>query len=373
MVNLNKSKIQQANEKFRMGDFQAALNIYRELLKENALPRQVAEFNIQFCEKKLALTKKKAASTGTVAGAAIALKSDVTRHAPVEPVAPQLPGSTKPVQPIGSPDVTVTLTTIKSRLPKIGLVIESLHKQTVLPKKIVLNMSHEPYLLDEGIAEDDPHLTALREFPLVHIKWVDNIGPYRKIWPFLQEHFSNSITCDQFFITVDDDTIYPEFFVEKLLCEFNKYDCVIAFRGRKVESGETKLKEYKDWDIGHAEVRISNLPTGKDGVLYNTKFFTSEFLNLRDALELAPTADDLWIKWHCAMNGVPAVIINPEACTSDHKGFPAVDYSTDYREVSLYSMHNSAESKGNNDISVERLEHYFLEKFGYNLFRLMNI
>lgn len=55
------------------------------------------------------------------------------------------------------------------------------------------------------------------------------------------------------------------------------------------------------------------------------------------AQRLAPTAaDDLQIKWHCALNEVPVAVLNPEACSSDFKSFPLVSYEEADRDNSLY-------------------------------------
>jgi len=264
------------------------------------------------------------------------------------------------------------MTTIRSRLPLVQGVIESLIAQSLPPVSINLNVSNAPYLLDEGVGRNDDFLLRLSRLPLVKINWVDNIGPYRKIWPFLKKHFSQSITTDKLFDTVDDDTIYPDYFLETLFCSYLEMDCIIAFRGRHIELDQSTLAPYDQWTWGQSKPSLRNLPTGKDGILYSTKFFTRNFLMLEDALTLAPTVDDLWIKWHCVLNGVPSVVLNPEACSSDYKSFPVVDFSNEYRSVSLYKAHNAASAQGRNDLSVWHLEKYYLEKYGYNLTSLLH-
>jgi hypothetical protein len=265
------------------------------------------------------------------------------------------------------PEIVVTLTTIRSRLVYVPNVIETLVTQTLRPARIDLNISREPYLLDEGIAEEEPILSELQKFPLVRVNWVPNTGPYRKIWPWLEAHFSQAVAEDRIFITVDDDTLYPDYFVQRLYEAYLQHDCVIAFRGRHIELHERRVTPYKKWSWGRVVPSLSNLPTGKDGILYNTKFFTRDFLNMKEAKRTAPTADDLWIKWHCALNGVPAVILNPEACTSDYRSFPVVSYDDDYRGNSLYKRHNATEAQNKNDLAVEKLETHFGQIYGYNL------
>lgn len=266
-----------------------------------------------------------------------------------------------------TPEITVTLTTIHSRLPYVPQVVKSLTNQTLRPTRICLNISREPYLLDEGIAEDNPVLHELMKLPRLQINWVPNTGPYRKIWHVLEHHFSQPEAQDGLFVTVDDDTLYPEYFLQQLYENYLQHDCIIAFRGRHIELEQQTILPYDNWTWGQNQPSLSNLPTGKDGVLYSTRFFTRDFLNLAEVQRLAPTADDLWIKWHCALNGVPAVILNPEACSSDFKSFPLVSYEKADRDNSLYKVHNSGGSQNQNDITVQELEaHYKIER-GYNL------
>lgn len=266
-----------------------------------------------------------------------------------------------------TPEIYVTLTTINSRLDKIKPVLESLHKQTLKPKKIVLNISEEPYLLDTGITKKDPRLSALEQLSLVEVNWTPNYGPYRKIVPFLENHFSSDKTEDKLFITVDDDTLYPDYFIHELYNEYELNNCIVGFRGRFITIEDKSITSYTKWKLGKTEKSINNLPTGKDGIIYNTKFFTKDFVEINTAIKLAPTADDLWIKWHTGLNGIKSIILNPEAATSDYKSFPVVDYSAAYRDVSLFKAHNSHGSGGKNDLSVSNLENHFMERYGYNL------
>ena len=191
--------------------------------------------------------------------------------------------------------------------------------------------------------------------------------------PFLQEHFSHSVATDQLFVTVDDDTIYPPEFLRVLLEQFSTHDCVVAFRGREMVLDDAEIASYPSWGLGLDRPSMNNLPTGKDGVLYSTRFFTREFVRIEDAIELAPTADDLWIKWQCGLNGVPAIVLNPIACTSDYKGFPVVDYSKEYRGNSLYSSYNANSAQGKNDDSVRKLEAYFKDLLGQSLAQVIQM
>lgn len=317
------------NELFRSGKYSEAKRIYRQMVEANHPLKGLLDKNIRVCERLEKLNEK----------------IDLSVNQQVKPT------------------IVITMTTISSRLEKIELVIKSLHKQNLQPIEIHLYVSEEPYLLDEGISKDNSIIRKISEYPLIKIYFVKNTGPYRKIMPFLENHFSAGWTNDRLFVTVDDDTIYPEDFLSTLYDNYLKFNCVIAYRGRNIELNGRLISEYSKWTNGRTEVLYSGLPTGKDGVLYSTTFFEKTFLDFDLAKDLAPTADDLWIKWHCGLNGVAAMILNPLACTSDYKSFPVVDYSKEYRGKSLFSIYNSSSSHGKNDTSVKRLEKYFTEKY----------
>ena len=326
--------IKEANEFFSQGMYCEAHLIYRKAQDEYPGIKDLFEINIKICKDMMERDRKNSA--------------------------------------VGD-EIFITMTTIKSRLYKLLPVIESLHKQTLLPKKIYLNLSEAPYLLDEGVKKEDPYLKKLLDYPLLEINWTENIGPYRKIVPFLNNFFNqkNDNKKEIVFITVDDDTLYPDYFVDTLYKKYIEHDCVVAFRGRYITATDRCIAPYRDWELGKETPSVNNLPTGKDGILYSTKFFNMDFVDMNAATMLAPTADDLWIKWHCGLNGVKALIINPEAATSDYKSFPLVDYSGDYRDNSLYKVHNADSSGSKNDESIAKMENYFSKKSIGNLYSLL--
>ncbi len=358
-----------ANLAMRKGDFAAALKAYELLLSRGHSQSAHIALNIEICRSRLKRLKGDApASVSPVAG--VVVLDAIPASSPSSSFVSKSPVAVVKAIPRATPAadaLTVSLTTIDSRLPHLHRVIESLHQQDVPPREIRLYISREPYLLDKGISPDDPHLKELQKFPLLRVKWVDNTGPYRKILPFLQEHFSHHVAADQLFVTVDDDTLYPPEFLRVLLETYQTHDCVVAFRGRAMALEDAEIATYPTWGIGLDYPSMSNLPTGKDGVLYSTRFFTRDFVRLDDAIALAPTADDLWIKWQCGLNGVPAIVLNPIACTSDYKGFPVVDYSKEYRGNSLYSSYNATSAQGKNDDSVRKLEAYVKDLLGQSL------
>lgn len=322
------SNLKVANTLFRKGIFGFAGELYREILSAQPDFKSV-EFNLKLCER------------NNVEGYFF--------HTPFS--------SSK----VGVDEIpTITFTTIKARLHAAMKVIESLHNQTVLPKKILLFVSREPYLLDQGISVDDIADCKIDRFPLLEIRWVKNTGPYRKIIPFVAEAAMVKPFKEMLFITVDDDTLYPSTFVGDLIQAHRQFNCVVAFRGRAIKLSESGgVSPYGQWPAGSAIPSYANIPTGKDGVIYSTRYFSPAFLAEDLFLATAPTADDLWIKWNTSFAGVKSVVLNPEACESDYKSFPLVDYSKEARACSLYAAHNAVPGKSRNDDAVEKLEELF--------------
>ena len=108
--------------------------------------------------------------------------------------------------------------------------LQSIITQTIRPDKIFLNLSEEPYLLDDGFKDkkitDSNLLNLIYENPIIDIKWVKNTGPYRKLLPVLKDKWDE----DCIIITIDDDTIYHDNLIENLVNDYNKYKCVVGLR-----------------------------------------------------------------------------------------------------------------------------------------------
>ena len=272
----------------------------------------------------------------------------------------------QPIEPSGPP---VTLTAISRRLATLPAVLDSLRQQTRRPDRIHLHLSHDGYLLDEGVPLNDPVVLQLTNDPWIQIHWVPNLGPYRKIVPFLEAAgYSSTERTEDLFITIDDDTIYPPRFVEYVTLNRQRHDCVVAHRGRRIRCADQGgFLPYSQWHDGLREPRLANLATGQSGVLYRRSDFPAD-LQLEAALALAPTHDDLWLRWLTAANGVPAVILQPNAAAKTQElAFPSASALQADQGASLWFAYNSAEgsSEGNN-LATALIASYFQAR-GFDL------
>jgi hypothetical protein len=251
------------------------------------------------------------------------------------------------------PQITISLTSISGRLPALTGTLGTLLRQDYPNFLIRLYLSHEPFLLDEGVRLPPEEIAALaREGDRLEIRFVPNIGPYRKILPFLAETAGRRCLV----ATADDDTLYPADWLSGLYRAFRAHRCVVCYRGHHMRREGVRFAQYQEWmrNVVPRNPDLFNLPTGKDGVLYDTSYFDSGVLDYVLALRLAPTADDLWLKWHySATNMISTYIIN-----DDYKSHT---FEQSDPEGGLYKVFNK---DGGNDAMIQNLELYFKEKFG---------
>jgi hypothetical protein len=197
------------------------------------------------------------------------------------------------------PPILVSLTTIAPRLPALDFVLTSLLDQSLPPERVVLAISHEPYLLDPGIGEADlsPFVRSLAASGRLEILDVPNTGSYRKLMPLLARGFDTP----QWIATADDDVLYPRRWLEGLAetAMSSLKPAVAAYRCRAITAGpDGAILPYADWPLVNcgpkpeAAAGRHLFPTGRGGVLYRSDFFPGD-IDLEALRRLAPAQDDL--------------------------------------------------------------------------------
>lgn len=201
--------------------------------------------------------------------------------------------------------VIVSCTTTRQRLPMLLYTLMSLQQQSRKPDRIVVNVSREAYLSDEGIET----LPAWLQQDGVEVNWVPNTGPYRKLLPLI-----NQCSDADRIVTVDDDVLYHSGWLSALL-ELDEAhpDHLVCTRARRMKRGLFGWKRYAHWRVVKQRTSAMNLmPTGSGGILYKRSLLDMTFLTDPQAQALAPTTDDLWFRMAGMRKGT-RVLVDPEA------------------------------------------------------------
>lgn len=249
----------------------------------------------------------------------------------------------KKSKPIQDDSVIVSMTTFPARIGYVHLAIKSLLNQTVKPGKIILWLSKEQFR-DVEIPE---HLQKLCEYGL-EIRYCEEDLLAHKKYYYAMREFPNHVI-----VTYDDDIIYPEDSLEKLLRMHDQHPkAIICNRGReiKVENGE--MAAYRYWKVS------GRVPAGKPcyrvmastgaGTLYPPHCMPEETFDIEKIRQLALTADDLWMKAMSIKGQIP-VVKSQTRCK-------ALCLSKSKQKVTL--AHRNVDQNLNDRVMQDLLEYY---------------
>lgn len=239
--------------------------------------------------------------------------------------------------------VIVSLTTFPARIDYVDLAIKSLLVQTVKPGKIILWLAKEQFC-DVPIP---PQLQELCNYGL-EIRYCDeDLLAHKKYYYAMQEY------PDKLIVTYDDDIIYPEDSLEKLLTMHRQHpEAIICNRGREIKIKNSSAAPYKYWKVsgqipaGVPTYRVM-ASTGA-GTLYPPHCMPKETFDIQKIRALALTADDLWMKVMSIQGSIPVV-------KSQTRG-KALCVSKGKQEVTL--AYRNVEQCLNDRVMQELLVHY---------------
>lgn len=198
--------------------------------------------------------------------------------------------------------VIVSLTTFPARIDYVHLAIKSLLNQTVRPERVILWLAKEQFRdirIPENLQELYPYGLEIRyceEDILAHKKY----------------YYAMRSFPEHILVTYDDDILYPEDSLEKLLTMHrNQPNAIICNRGREIEIHGDTVAAYRYWKVS------GKIPAGVPthrvmastgaGTLYPPHCMPEETFDLEKIRELALTADDLWMKVMSLKAGIPVV------------------------------------------------------------------
>lgn len=192
----------------------------------------------------------------------------------------------------------VTLTSFGERLKVVFYTIESIANGSQLPSRLTLWVEKE--WLDKGLPDS---LQRLQKRGL-EIKETENLGPHKKYFPEIMSERG----LDQVFVTADDDTLYPKYWLDRLWKSHKANpDVIHCFRAHRIQFDTNgKLKSYAEWGkcLSRKPSHL-HFSTGSCGVLFPAKMRT-ELRNLGDAFKTqCPYADDIWLNATALNAGIP--------------------------------------------------------------------
>lgn len=210
-------------------------------------------------------------------------------------------------------NIYLSLTSIYQKQNLLLNTLNSIKLQTVLPTKVYIYLSEEPYLLDIGF-KNRCLQNNLQEFinnnnNLFEIIWCQNIGPYRKLLPLLKDKWNE----DCLILTVDDDIVYHKDLINHYISDYNKYKCCIAYRGFTPNVENINLLNLQ-YGRGNKNIlkHLYNFANSGVGTVNHPSFYhKSEDLIFKvDYIkELCATSDDIWYYLCRIVNNIETVII----------------------------------------------------------------
>lgn len=191
----------------------------------------------------------------------------------------------------------ISLTSYPKRFPKLHLVLYSLLTQSLKPNKIILVLSREEVKNESELPQK---ILFLKKFGL-EIKIISkNYRSYNKLIPALKEFPDYNI------ITVDDDVIYPSWFLKKLYLKHKEFPRdIICYRAHLIKITDNTIEKYLNWmryDKNKFYSGPSIFPLGVGGVFYPPNSLNKEIFNSGVFLKICPTADDVWFKAMSLLN-----------------------------------------------------------------------
>lgn len=265
--------------------------------------------------------------------------------------------------------ISINLTTTKSRLYLCSQTVWSLANQTVPVDRVVVWVSREAYLSDEGITEEPSWAEKIRQTGTsLEFRWVKNTGPYRKLFPALR-----AAQEDDILIYADDDAIYSERWTESLLSDFERFEqkCVVAARVREIVKKKNDILDtYRKFPLISLPIVVQDnyIITGLGGVVLKKSHIDPLFLDNEDYMTVCPRADDIWISKLVQLSKTPLYVSAPTikyVHEIDHEyglsrtNTRKIRYSVPHKLRALFSKKKKVSTFCQNDLYIQDTNDYF--------------
>lgn len=245
----------------------------------------------------------------------------------------------------------VSLTSYPARIGYIADALGTIINQTRPADGIEVWLSADEF--PEGDDELPDNLTNLVRDGSVTVRWAEgNTKSHKKYLYAFREHANDVV------VTFDDDLRYDSQTLESLWYSYLWHPhAVSSVRSHPILLAEDgKPLPYQLWPkealgvIGRPSMQL--LATGGAGALYPPEAMQSPLYDEKLCMEIAPHADDLWLKAAQVVAGIPVVIAR------DHI---ELRYIPGSQSTKLYDLNGPG---GGNDVQIENINTY-LSSHGY--------
>lgn len=247
------------------------------------------------------------------------------------------------------PITVVSLTSFPDRINKIYLCINSILRQKTKADKVILWLANEQFENKKL-----PHSLLNLEKKGLEIKFCDDLRSYKKIF-YTAQKYTNSII-----VTADDDTLYPEFWLDNLLKTSREYNkCVVCYRAHEISFDENgNINTYKKWNSlspNYKGPSCNLVAIGVGGILYPKNFFKNVEFNFEIIKKMCPTTDDLWLKMLGLVNDYKVVKVNENS----------KEWFTIRQSQKIKLTSENVDNDNKNDIAMKKLMEYYGINFYY--------
>ncbi|MCE5287676.1 MAG: hypothetical protein LLG14_00345 [Nocardiaceae bacterium] len=186
------------------------------------------------------------------------------------------------------------MTTYGRRTKHVWKTIETIARGEVRPRRLIL-----------WLDEPNPSQRQLRRLRArgLEIRECADYGPHKKYYPYVKTE-----TLDVPLATADDDVYYPTTWLKSLVAAFDGSE-VVAYRSRVMSQSPYNLWPF----CTDTAASVDILPTGVGGVIYPPTLLRVLRERGTDFTEVCPRADDVWLHYAAAANGIHARQVKPIA------------------------------------------------------------
>lgn len=194
-------------------------------------------------------------------------------------------------------DVVISLTSHGDRLNRVHFTLESIARGHVRAPVIL-------WLDGPDFEREWP--ASLRRLVArgLQVRCSDGMyGPHTKYWNQFREFAGTGRRV----VTIDDDMIYPEWFLQRLLFIGDlRDDAVIAYRAHRIELRDGELLPYIKWSAANTcRASFLHFATGVSGVLYPAGLIDYVVEQGEEFMTASPRADDVWLHVCALRSGHP--------------------------------------------------------------------